>query len=1221
LLGFQRFLSDLVSIAVREVEKARLDAPSAALGLSPHRKISSIEDNMASSNFRWIRHQLTVPAGSPVLALASFAPTDSAEVAPLLAAFIELPDLSGWPTPQAKAEILLRKAAEVEHSLMIEYLYAWFSLKNANDSSITDPNQKAALNAWRPLLGQIAREEMAHLMTVQNLRTLLNLPPCFERDDFPIPKALYPFTMHLEPLSQGSLAKYVAAESRLDQPGIDDVVRQATGAAGMAVNHVGVLYALLGVLFAGGVQEVEQDAAGNDPWYLTVRRIAYLAYSQQPPSEAWHLPPEALHPQSAARQASGDDWVKPANAGMRVPVVASRQGAKGALRDIGLQGEGPASPADEVSHFDRFLSVYRGTSGALPFPAPGGWSPAYAVPTDPRLSDNPSDPRAILNPVAQDWARLADLRYALLLGFLEQYFLTDPPGRDFLRGYAMEEMYRLRSLRNKLVTLPRVTGGDPGQRAAPPFTLPSPLPLPAGAADRWDVHIGRVTASLALVEKMLGSTAPGDPTLPPLRDANRKRLEKLRQMKAGAAAGRSAAAATGAATRLDRVREILNAAATNGNPSHGGAGRFWNLPRDGFLQAVVYGLNVIETQGDNRGARSNLIKALKGEPPFDGADFERMPLNRPPVGAADIAFIQQWIDDGCPEDPLSPAPGGPTPATGLAAVRLLPPFAIGRMGNSPSPMDNYELVPDPADVKAPLALRPAPTLRVDPATGRITGSDTPAAVRFRDDQGRIKPVAPFLEVWGQFQPGGPLEPLTARHLADLGATVEWRVQVANLKVFRRTGDANDRVTATVEWFSDHAAKPLLGTCANFVAGKSIFFGAAQFIDPSSPGFPQLRLRWTPPPGKVYGPAPRTLPLQVADDVYDAGRGKWVGHVDGAPGTPPPTSPGSIFYGHVEGQGDARMWVGNGYLDDASDGVVEVRVTFAGQVRTAYARISAGPPTFAPDSRHVRTVADELEQIAVGPLVTGPADRDRAVDVVRRAVETVRLMNTAAMNGNPTPRPVSNMARHDNGFGRALEPIFPPTLTDYRTIRALHEGLLARVARGDVSGVVDLLRRHDRAGDLSDAGRRRMPGMMRGSDALHLALTRRQVALIDALTQPATPPVAGTPEQNLRKLIAAFSDRSVRHLGIPIDGGRTLAELFADPTALMNYLRTAQAKGPRAGALQGRPLVVPGQPDQSAFVLLLRDPNHPMHAPFTDVTVADTGKTGLAIVEEWVRSLP
>jgi len=109
---------------------------------------------------------------------------------------------------------------------------------------------------------------MAHLMVVQNLRLLLDLRSTFERDNFPVVRKLFPFTLHLERLTQSSLSKYVVAEAPLaplDVPNFPDIVHQATGTAGMPINHVGVLYALLGVVFAAGVQEVEQDASQNDP--------------------------------------------------------------------------------------------------------------------------------------------------------------------------------------------------------------------------------------------------------------------------------------------------------------------------------------------------------------------------------------------------------------------------------------------------------------------------------------------------------------------------------------------------------------------------------------------------------------------------------------------------------------------------------------------------------------------------------------------------------------------------------------------------------------------------------------------------------------------------------------------------------------------------------------------------------------------------------------------
>ena len=62
----------------------------------------------------------------------------------------------------------------------------------------------------------------------------------------------------------------------------------------------------------------------------------------------------------------------------------------------------------------------------------------------------------------------------------------------------------------------------------------------------------------------------------------------------------------------------------------------------------VYGVQLIASPGSNRGARSGLIQALKGVPPFGvGGDFPRMPLNKLPVSDPDIAFIQNWIDHDC----------------------------------------------------------------------------------------------------------------------------------------------------------------------------------------------------------------------------------------------------------------------------------------------------------------------------------------------------------------------------------------------------------------------------------------------------------------------------------------------------------------------------------------------------------------------------------------------
>src|SRR5262245_59562189 len=95
---------------------------------------------------------------------------------------------------------LLHTTAEIEHSLLVQYLYAAYSLPDSG-----------APASWREVVLKIAKEEMGHLLSVQNMLLALAAPLNFEREDYPY-RALYPFPFRLEPLSVGSLARYVLAE-------------------------------------------------------------------------------------------------------------------------------------------------------------------------------------------------------------------------------------------------------------------------------------------------------------------------------------------------------------------------------------------------------------------------------------------------------------------------------------------------------------------------------------------------------------------------------------------------------------------------------------------------------------------------------------------------------------------------------------------------------------------------------------------------------------------------------------------------------------------------------------------------------------------------------------------------------------------------------------------------------------------------------------------------
>jgi hypothetical protein len=426
----------------------------------------------------------------------------------------------------------------------------------------------------------------------------------------------------------------------------------------------------------------------------------------------------------------------------------------------------------------------------------------------------------------------------------------------------------------------------------------------------------------------------------------------------------------------------------------------------------------------------------------------------------------------------------------IRELRLLPPLAIARLGASASPMDNYDVIVDPAHPLGYRTLRPAETLEVDPVTGEILRTFTPARLAFTESR-RVRPVAPFLELWALV--GADLVPVTTELLAADGlepADVIWTVHVANHKVFRRTHDPDDRVEADTREFFDHQRKRLDGLAINFWPGRTIPFGHVQYVKPTD-AHPEIRLRFTPAAGFVYGSS-RTAPGPAApsdgnvrDIVYDASRGGWLGYNDrGKTGV---TAPSQIY-------ASDRRGFSRGYLDDGCDGIVRAALTVDGQTLRTYARIGAGPPTYAPDAVPLRTVADELEQALFGPsLNAGEARLEDAEEIVRRAFETVRLLNTEAMNRG-------GMTGHDAAEGRRNEPIMAPGLVDDTALANLHQSLLVALRSGAAPWFADALREFDQVGDLTDAGRRRMPAMMRGADGRHLALTRRQLDLIRTLAR-------------------------------------------------------------------------------------------------------------------------
>lgn len=419
---------------------------------------------MPIPDFKWKTYQ--VPLRAP----------EALAAAPGTTVGIDLPDLSLWPHPIDKAQVLLQTAAEVEHALLVQYLYAAYSL----NLGLTG-DHATAVTDWNRKLRGIARQEMGHLMTVQNLRLALGFAPTLERDDFPFGNTLYPFTFHLEPFTQRSLAKYVAAESPADAQGIDDILALAAASAGSMVNHVGTIYGLLAFVFSPGAVA----PTGSPIWDEMMERVASAATQQNPDPTAWHLTADAIDAQSDALQGDPGEWEL---GDVTVHKISSLETAVAAIEQVAAEGEGFADSDD--SHFTRFLAMYRGSPSTLPVPPAGDWVPTLAVPTDPRTAD-------ITEPRTQRWAQLADLRYAMLLGEIEHYLRTaDTGNRATLKRWVFEDMRSFRGLAGHLTALPQGNGVS-----CLPFTVPE-LPLPDSEAARWAVHLARVTATIDTINVM-----------------------------------------------------------------------------------------------------------------------------------------------------------------------------------------------------------------------------------------------------------------------------------------------------------------------------------------------------------------------------------------------------------------------------------------------------------------------------------------------------------------------------------------------------------------------------------------------------------------------------------------------------------------------------------------------------------------------------------------------
>jgi hypothetical protein len=442
----------------------------------------------------------------------------SREAPALIAQADEKPGFDTPDAPRESAIKLLHIGAEIEHALMVQYLYAAYSL----DENQASPERRARVGRWRATIAEIAREEMGHLATVQNILTLIGGPLCFEREDYPIVDPdLWPFPFELEALTKDALAKYVLAEMPSDEvlaklhltEEIAAIKKRLAWSEHVSVNRVGKIYGAILELFTAGpmIQGPPVKDVTNEHPFVPVADIQADSLPYQVSPNAWGLGYKQV----------------------LIDTAVDRSSALEALTKLSVQGEGPITADDqniakefEASHFRRFLEIYR------EFPEASDWSPARNVAKNPTIDRDVADESRVVEGAAARWAALANLRYRMLLLYLAHSFYIETPSlhptrspRSALVSWAFGEMYNLRSLSEILMTQPLRPGS--ALMAGPPFEMPYTLSLSTRSTNRWRAHRDLLLAAEALIDQMLRTAPSHERYLRALRAADATAREQI----------------------------------------------------------------------------------------------------------------------------------------------------------------------------------------------------------------------------------------------------------------------------------------------------------------------------------------------------------------------------------------------------------------------------------------------------------------------------------------------------------------------------------------------------------------------------------------------------------------------------------------------------------------------------------------------------------------------
>jgi len=342
---------------------------------------------------------------------------------------------------------MLCEAAELEHAIMCQYLFAAFSLKQSESEGLS-PVQAAAARRWQAQVSKVAAQEMLHLALVHNLLSAIGAAPHLARPNLPAPAGHYPAGVQLAllPFGEQALRHFMF----LERPeGMD--LADADGLAAMK--------AAAPVLNERDIVPQGQDFATVGHLYRSIEAGLQRLAGQH--GEDW------LFVGPARAQATEQHFGWP-----ELQPVTDLASACRAIDHILEQGEGPRGHWRNA-HFGQFVQIldeYQRMRAADPAFDPVRPVLAANVRPHERLADVP----LITDRLTARVTDLFNVVYEILLQIFERFFAHTKESDAQLKALADATIgLMLRVIRplGGLITILPVGPEYPGRTAGPSFEL------------------------------------------------------------------------------------------------------------------------------------------------------------------------------------------------------------------------------------------------------------------------------------------------------------------------------------------------------------------------------------------------------------------------------------------------------------------------------------------------------------------------------------------------------------------------------------------------------------------------------------------------------------------------------------------------------------------------------------------------------------------------------